>query len=625
LFRFALKELFVPLFTAVDWFILLLYLAFVVGIGYALHSRIKISGDFLLAGRSMPGWACSLAFIAASLGAPEVIGMGAWGARYGLQAARFYAIGAIPAMLFAGLFLVPVYYGSKARSLPEFLGLRFDARSRVLNACAVMLMAIFSSAISLLVMAKAIQTLHLFDLFFSSRGWNSENVFAVSVVFSAVVVLAYLLGGGLAGAIYNQAIQFAIFVAAFLPVVMLGLRNLGGWSGLKATLTAAQLGGHSHIWQGATSAGSNSMGIGFVGLVLGVGVVLGAGCWCTDFRVMQTAMAAKDADSARRVPLAAAVARVLLPFLVILPGLMAVSLPTPHTTIMVQIEDGTIIHTTNIVRPAAEAGRGVVAAKADPATGKPILDGNGRPILDYNLATPNVLLHYLPSGLLGLAFTALLAVLMAGVAANATALNTVFTYDLYPRFRRKETEENELLAVGRWVTVGGLLLSVAAAFAVNKLHGGVDGIMATILLGISFLSAPFVAAYLVGIFWKRATGHGAFCGMIAGLAAAVAHHGLTLSVTSSRGLGGGWIAAWHHYPSLLAQSVWTAIAAFVASLLITVLVSLMTRARKEEELVGLVYSLSGRANRPEAAWWKRPETLAAAILLVTVVLNIIFA
>lgn len=613
------------IFTAVDWLILLLYLAFVVGIGYALRSRIKTSSDFLLAGRSMPGWACSMAFIAASIGAPEVIGMGAWGAQYGLQAARFYAIGAIPAMLFAGLFLVPVYYGSKARSLPEFLGLRFDVRSRVLNACALILMSIFSSAISLAVMAKAIQKLHLFDLFFNNRGWDSERIFAVLVVFSAVVVLAYVLGGGLAGAIYNQAIQLAILVAAFLPVVLMGVRNLGGWSGLKAALTAAQLSGHIHTWQGAMNSGPNSMGTGFVGLVLGMGVVLGAGCWCTDFRVMQTAMAAKNTNAARRVPLVAAFARVLLPFLLILPGLIAVALPTPHTTSIINIEDGAIVHTTNIVQPAAAVGRGVVAAHADAATGKPVRDANGQPVLDYNLATPNVLLHYLPSGLLGLAVTALFAMLMAGIAANTTALNTVFTYDLYQRFRHEETGEKELLAVGRWVTVAGLLLSVAAALAVNKLHGGVDGILAAILMSFSFLGAPVIAAYLVGIFWKRATGHGAFCGMIAGFVAAVAHHGLTLAGTAQPGLHGGWIAVWHSYPSPLVQSLWTAIAAFVASLLVMALVSLFTGARKEEELAGLVYSLTRRPDGQQAAWWKRPEALAAAILLVTIALNIVFA
>ena len=606
-----------PILTAVDWLILLLSIAFAVGIGSALRPSMKSSSEFLFAGRALPAWICTLAFLAASIGAPEVIGMGAWGAKYGLQAAQFYGVGAIPAMLFAGLFLMPLYYGSKARSLPEFLGLRFDQKTRILHACAVALMAVFSSGISLYVIAKAIQTLHLFDVIFRTLGWDQQRIFSVVILLSAVIVLVYLLCGGLAAAMYNQAIQFVLLIAAFLPMVLLGLRNIGGWSGLKASLPDAQM----HLWKGMAHAGSNPMGLEMVGLTLGLGVVLGSSVCCTDIRVMQTAMAAKDVESARRVPLLAAIPRLLLPFLVVLPGLLAISLPTPHTTSVTRMDGDTIVRTTNVVRPEAEAGKGLVPAQLDPTTGKIMRRANGQPLLNYEMATPGLLVHYLPTGLLGLGLAALLACLMGGVAANATAFNAVVTHDLYPLLLQKEPGDPHLLAVARWATLGGLLLSVAAAFAAS----GVSSVMDALVMGFSLLSAPLVATFLLGVFWKRATGHGAFLGLLAGFGAALLHHGLTLPLAAQAGIQGGWIAMLHQYPSQIAQSLWTAMLAFCANLIVTALASLATQARPEAELTGLVYSLTPQQPRTKAVWWKQPCTLATAILLLAVALNILFA
>jgi solute:Na+ symporter, SSS family len=607
----------VPILTAVDWLILLLSVVFAVGIGSALRPAMKSSNEYLFAGRALPAWICTLAFLTASIGAPEMIGMGAWGARYGLQAAQFYGIGAIPAMLFAGLVLMPLYYGSKARSLPEFLGLRFDQKTRILHACAVALMAVFSSGISLYVIAKTIQALQLFDGIFRTLGWDQHRVFGVVILLSAAIVLAYLLCGGLAAAMYNQAIQFVLLIAAFLPMVLLGLRNIGGWSGLKAALPDAQM----HLWKGLAHSGSNPMGLEMVGLTLGLGVVLGSSICCTDSRVMQTAMAAKDLDSARRVPLLAAMPRLLLPLLVILPGLLAIALPTPRTTVSMRIDGDTIVRTTNVVRPEAEAGRGLVPAQLDSATGKIMRDANGQPLLNYEMATPYLLVHYLPTGLLGLGLAALLACLMGGVAANATAFNAVVTHDLYPSLRQNQLGDPHLLSVARWVTLGGLLLSVAAAFAAS----GFGSVMDALVMGFSLLSAPLVATFLLGIFWKRATGHGAFLGLVAGFGVALLHYGLTLPLAAHAGLQGGWIAVLHSYPSQIAQSLWTAIFAFCANLIVTALVSLATQVRPEAELVGLVYSLTPRPPVTKAVWWKQPCTLATAILLFAVALNILFA
>jgi SSS family solute:Na+ symporter len=597
----------------VDWLVMLLYFGFAVGIGYFLMPRMKTSKDFLQAGRALPAWICGLAFIGVSLGAQEVIGMGAWGAKYGLKSVQFLAIGAIPAMLFAGLFMMPLYYGSKARSVPEFLGLRFDGKTRTLNAGMFAAMTVFSSGISMYAMARLMQALHVFDRLFHAQGWPLEGEFTFCIVLPAALVLAYLLLSGLTGAIYNHALQFFLLIAGFLPLVLVGLRTIGGWSGLKASVALVDP-SLLHGWQGAAQAGGMSTGV--VGL--GLGVVLGAGYWCADFRVLQTAMAAKNVESARRVPLLAAIPMVFLPLLLILPGLVAIGLPTPHSSTVETTINGAIIRTTTVVRPEVEAGTGLVPAKVNPLTGKPLLTATGEPVLDYAMAMPKML-HLLPAGLLGLGLTALLASLMSGIAANATAFNTVFTCDLYQPHIRKGASDRHCMAVGRWATVGGILLSVGMAYAVRDFNSMMDAL----LLVFSVVNAPLFAALLLGMFWKRATGHGAFAGLIAGIAAAVLHHGLTLPIEAHPGIRGGWIAVLHCYPGDMGQSLGTAFVAFGASLLVTAAVSLCTKARPETELVGLVRSLTPRP--APTAWFKRPEALAAAILLAAVALNLLFA
>jgi SSS family solute:Na+ symporter len=519
-------------------------------------------------------------------------------------------------MIFAGIFMMPIYYGSNARSVPEFLALRFDEKTRALNACSFAVTTVVSSGISLYVLAQMVQTLHLFDAPFYALGWAPKGIFAFSVVLSAAIVVAYVLLGGLASAIYNQVLQFFLLIAAFLPLVLLGLKNIGGWSGLRAAVPLD----HMHAWQGTLHAGSNPMGLDVIGIGMGLGFVLGAGYWCTDFRVIQTAMAAKNMESARRVPLIAAVPAMLLPLLVILPGLLAISLPAPHTSTVIRNEGGAIYHETTVVSPAAEAGRGLVPAKVNPVTGQPMLDASGHPLLDYDMATPNLLMHYLPTGLLGVGLTALLACFMSGIAANVTAFNTVFTYDLYQSYIHKGASDEHYLNVGRWATVGGVLLAIGTAFAAISFNN----IMDTLQLVFAVMTAPLFATFLLGMFWKRATGHGAFAGLVAGTAGALLHHGLTLPIDAHAGMHGGWIALLHHYPSDMAQNVWTAIFAFIANLMVTVLVSLCTTGRPEPELVGLVHSLTPRPARTQTAWWKRPEALAMGVLLGAIALNIFF-
>jgi SSS family solute:Na+ symporter len=607
--------------SRVDWVMMSLYFVFVLGIGVALKRYMKTSKDFFLAGRALPAWICGLAFISANLGAQEVIGMGASGAKYGLETAHFYGIGAIPAMIFVGIFMMPFYYGSKARSVPEFLRLRFDEKTRALNACSFAVMTVFSSGISMYAMARLIQALHVFDGMFLSFGWNKDWIFTFAIVLSAVIVLAYIFLGGLTSAIYNEVIQFFLIIAGFLPLVLLGLKDVGGWNGMKASVSKIDP-RMVHEWHGMMHASTNPMGVDIIGIGMGLGFVLGAGYWCTDFLVIQTAMASHDMDAARRVPLIAAVPKMLFPFLVILPGLLAIGMATPHTTVMVSRgPDGSIIHNIQVVPPEVEQGRGLVPAKVNPVTGKPMLDASGKPLLDYDMATPNMLLHFFPTGILGLGLTALLASFMSGMAGNVTAFNTVFTYDLYQSYIHKGASDRHYMTVGRWATVGGILLSIATAYAAISFNN----IMDTLQLVFSFVNAPLFATFLLGMFSKRTTGHGAFAGLIAGTGAAVLHHGLTLPMEARPGIHGGWIAVLHHYPSDMAQNFYGAIFAFSANFIVAVVVSLMTKPRPEAELVGLVHSLTPKPETSHLKWWKRPEALAVAILIGAIALNIFFA
>src|SRR3712207_2007040 len=304
--------------TFVDWLIMLIYFVFVLGIGFALKRYMKTSTDFFLSGRSIPAWITGLAFISANLGAQEVIGMGASGAKYGIATSHFYWVGAIPAMIFVGIFMMPFYYGSRARSVPEYLKLRFDEKTRALNAVSFAVMTIFSSGISMYAMGK------LFNLLL---GWD----FNFSMIVSALIVLGYIFLGGLTSAIYNEVLQFFLIVFGFAPLVFLGLRDVGGWDGLKAKLAPVALaGGYAETaltesWRYMDSPDSNPIGVEWFGLVMGLGFVLSFGYWCTDFLVVQRAMAADSMSAARKTPLIAAVPKMFFPFLVILPGMIALA------------------------------------------------------------------------------------------------------------------------------------------------------------------------------------------------------------------------------------------------------------------------------------------------------------
>ena len=593
----------------IDWTILAIYVAFVLVIGILAARKTKSGADFFLAGRTIPAWVCGLAFISANLGAQEVIGMGASGAKYGIATAHFYWLGAIPAMVFVGVFMMPFYYGSKARSAPEYLRMRFDEKTRGFNAVTFAIMTIFSSGISMYAMAKLIQALHLLDAPFIQMGLPVSWIFTAAVLASALVVLVYIFFGGLRGAIYNEVLQFFLIVAGFAPLVWLGLKSVGGWEGISHTLGPTYV----HAWAGMAHPETNRLGVEWFGLVMGLGFVLSFGYWCTDFLIVQRAMAADSMSSARRTPLIAASIKMLFPFLVIVPGLVAMSLTAA------QPAAGAPTHGAAAGIHAA-ASTGAIPIKVD-AMGHAVVDANGKPELDYDLATPNLLMRFFPTGMLGLGLTALLASFMSGMAGNVTAFNTVWTYDIYQAYIRKGASDGHYLMIGRLATFFGVALSIGAAYLATRFNN----IMDLLQLVFAFINAPVFATFLLGMFWKRATGHGAFTGLVAGTLGAALHHGLTLPAAAVAGVKGGWLTVLHTYPSEMAQNFWTAIFAWSICFVVTVVVSLGTRAHEEGGLVGLVYSLTPKISEAGVRWYLRPPVIGVAVLAVTVVLNIIFA
>src|SRR5262249_3593736 len=376
------------------------------------------------------------------------------------------------------------------------LKLRFDEKTRGFNAFSFAVMTVLSSGISLYAMGLLLETL---------LGWN----FSFSILIAAVIVLVYVFLGGLTSAIYNEVLQFFLIVFGFAPLVFLGLKDAGGWTGLQtrlaevATANGFASGAWTESWKFMGSPSSNPMGVEWFGLAMGLGFVLSFGYWCTDFLVVQRAMAADSMSAARRTPLIAAVPKMLFPFLVILPGLIAIALATPKAS---DFPAGSPSEST----AARLAGKGLIPAKIDPETNRPVLTSEGKPELDYDLAMPNMLLHYFPSGMLGIGLTALLASLMSGMAGNVTAFNTVWTFDIYAAYIKPNASDRHYLWMGRFTTFFGIAISVAAAYVATQFNN----IMDLLQLVFAFVNAPLFATFLLGMFWKRTTGHGAFFGLL---------------------------------------------------------------------------------------------------------------
>jgi len=543
----------------IDYAIICLYFLFVVGIGILLKKRIKTGNDFLMSNRSIPLWITSLAFISANLGAQEVLGMAASGAKYGLYTAHYYWLGAAFAMIFLGVYMMPFYYGSKARSVPEYLKLRFDEKTRTFNAGTFAVMTVFSSGISLYALASLLEII---------LGWD----FNVSIWMAATVVLIYILLGGLTSAVYNEVLQFFLIVLGIAPLVYIGLNKAGGIDGIIQNVDNAKL----HVWKGMAHASTNPMGVDAFSLIFGLGFVLAFGYWCTDFLVVQRAMISRNINDARRTPIIAAMPKIVMPIIVILPGIILLALQN--------------------------TGTGYELPKT------PNGDTN------YNMALPVLLQNLYPSGILGVGITALIASFMSGMAGNVTAFNTVWTFDIYQSHIRKHASEKHYLWVGKATTVVGILISIATAYVAR----GFNSIMDLLQLVFSFVNAPLFATFFLGMFWRKTTANGAFWGLVSGTGAAALTHGLTVAEGK-----GGWIANVHEFYSGTSQAFNIAGIAFIVCFIVTALVSGFTRRKPDEELVGLVYSLTPKTKDSTKVWYKNPLWLGVLVLIVTLIFNII--
>jgi solute:Na+ symporter, SSS family len=532
-----------------DYFIIGVYFLFVLGIGAVLRSRMRTSEDYFLSGRSLPSWVTGLAFLGANLGALEILGMGAGAAQYGIMTAHFYWIGAIPAMVFIALFMIPFYYGSGIVSVPGYLKRRYNEATRGFNAALFAIFMILLSGLNMYAMAIVFQLL---------LGWS----ITASIFLSAGIIMVYVVLGGLSSSIFNEVLQFFLITLGLSPLVIFALVAAGGWSGLQETVGKPEF---FHLWAN-TGSTDNPMAVQWFAIVFGLGFVMSFGYWCTDFLVVQRALAAEDLAASQRTPLIAAFPKILYGILAIFPGLIALS-----------------------VFP--ELGQ------------SPGLENS------FNMAIPYVMAYYLPTGMLGLGLTALLASFMSGMAGNVTAFNTVWTYDIYRAYMRPDEPDYHYVTVGRIATVVGVLLSIGTAYAVLAFESILDYLQ--LLHGI-FL-APLFATFLLGMFWRRTTPWGGLAGLVSGTVGGVVLWGFELM---------GIV----NYGSPMAGNFWRAIWAWVICFGVTIIVTLLTsRSQKtDEELEGLVWGLTEKKEAVETAWYKKPWVLAAAALAITIALNIIF-
>ena len=548
----------------VDYLLIAIYFAFVIGIGVMARRSVSTSLDFFLSGRSLPAWVTGLAFISANLGAVEIMGMSANGAQFGIPTVHYFWVGAVPAMLFLGVVMMPFYYGSKVRSVPEFMRKRFGTGAHLVNALSFAIAQLLIAGINLFLLAKIVNIL---------LGWNLY----VSLVVAAIIVLSYITLGGLSAAIYNEVLQFFIIVAALLPLTLVGLHKVGGYSGLKDKITAAGDGSAQlNSWPGTNLTAIDSPVLSVIGIVFGLGFVLSFGYWTTNFVEVQRAMASNSMSAAKRAPIIGSFPKMFVPFIVILPGMVA-----------------------------AVAASEVAKAKA-----------SGDPNFDYNNSLLYLIRDLLPNGMLGVAIAGLLAAFMAGMAANVSAFNTVFSYDLWQTYVVKDRDDDYYTRVGRLATVAATIIAIGTAlFAKNY-----QNIMDYLQTLFGFFNAPLFATFILGMFWKRMTATAAWTGLVSGTLAAVLVAFLSEDAFGTASLGvlhvGGQGA------SFLAAG-----AAFVVDIVVSVVVTAGTEPKEESKLRGLVYSLTPKedlADDHADHWWLSPVKLAGVSLVMVTVLNLIF-
>ncbi|MCW2751099.1 MAG: Na+/galactose cotransporter, partial [Aeromicrobium sp.] len=528
--------------------------------------RVSTSMDYFLSGRSLPAWVTGLAFISANLGAVEIMGMSANGAQYGIATVHYFWIGAVPAMLFLGVVMMPFYYGSGVRSVPEFMRKRFGTGAHLVNALSFAVAQLLIAGINLYLLATIVNRL---------LGWPLW----ISLLAAAFIVLSYITLGGLSAAIYNEVLQFFVIVAALLPLTIIALHKVGGWQGIKDQVKP----NHEQLssWPGTDLTGIANPVLSVIGIVFGLGFVLSFGYWTTNFVEVQRAMASDSLASARRAPIIGAFPKMFIPFIVIIPGIIA-------AIIIPKLAD----------------------LKAHPNSG-----GGG---VKFNDAMLLLMKDLLPNGMLGVAIAGLLASFMAGMAANISAFNTVLSYDLWQQYVVKDREDSYYTFIGRVATIAATVIAIGTA----GIASNYSNLMNYLQVLFGFFNAPLFATFILGMFWKRMTASAGWTGLVAGTAAAVAVAFL------SEDAFGSWSTGTLHVGGQGASFV-AAGAAFVVDIIVSVAVTSFTQPRAEADLKGLVYSLTPREslldpNAGTVSWWESPTKLAAVGLVLVIILNLMF-
>ncbi|GAA4873857.1 sodium:solute symporter family protein [Saccharopolyspora cebuensis] len=523
-----------------DNLILVIYFAVVLGIAFAAKRSVNTTLDFFLSGRSLPAWVTGLAFVSANLGATEILGMAANGAQYGAYTVHWYLIGAIPAMVFLGLVMMPFYYNSKVRSVPEFLLLRFSPSSHLLSAVIFAVASVLIAGVNLYALAIVLQAL---------LGWPLP----VSIVVSGVFVLAYIVIGGLSSAIYNEVLQFFVIVAALVPLTVLGLARVGGIDGFIDRVFAGPGPEFLTAWGGTGFGQENPLGANWLTITLGLGFAISFGYWTTNFAEVQRSLSAKNLSAARRTPLIAAFPKMFIPLIVVLPGILALLV--------------------------------------EPTIGQP---GSG---YTYNDAIPLLMRDLLPNGVLGLAVTGLMASFMAGMAANVSSFNTVFTTDIWQAYIKPRMPDAHYLRVGRVITAVGVVVGMGTAF----IAASFSNIMNYMQTLFSFFNVPLFATFILALFWKRMTAKAGFWGLLLGTLAPIcfylAYQAGYVPISTDQG-----------------ANMTAAIIAFAVDIAVSVPIALATTPKTDAELAGLVYSRAaardgGTPAPGDDAWYRRPALL----------------
>ena len=559
-----------------DVIILVLYFALVVFIGFYAKGKANTSEDFFLAGREMTAWIAGLSFVSANLGSLELMGWAGAAYQYGILATHWYWIGAIPAMLFLGIVMMPFYYISKTHSVPGYLHLRFGEAARGLSAISFALMTILMSGVNMFAMAVVMQTV---------LGWN----ITFSIWVGAATVALYVMLGGLRSAIINEVLQFVLIWAGAAMIPVLGLIEAGGWTNLKAQI-AANVGrnDYTHLWSTLGHFGDNPMGVHWTGIVFGLGFVISFGYWTTDFLVVQRVLSAHNLRAAKMAPVIGAAFKMAVPFIVILPGLLALA--------VLKNPDGSMMH--------------LVPEGMAAATGQH----------SYNEVLPLMLIRYCGPGLLGLGITALMAGFMSGMAGNVSAFSTVWTYDIYGAFMNKKASDKHYVAMGRWSTVIGMLVSIGTAYLVMNAASIMDYVQAL----FSFFIAPLFGTVILGMLWKRATHWGGFLGLLAGTASSISMWIYTNFGTVEHKAYALSRVALSGDARPMAENLYRALWSWIICVLVTVVVSLATKPVPTEQLSGLVYGVTPIPDDGATTIWQKPTFWAIVVIIVFFILNLIF-